>query len=108
MRQLHHLDVHLEARIRRAIVEGDRPVDPVDLRDQGHQFRLRPDDHLARDFPKWLGEPDELDGIAEAVVAADQHYLVAEILAPPYPLLMTLPGVLGRSGKSKFAQAPIA
>jgi hypothetical protein len=108
VRQLHHLDVHLEARIRRAIVEGDGPVDSVDLRDKAHQFRLRPDDHLARDFPKWLGEPDKLNGIAEAVVAADQHCLVAEILASPYPLLMTFPGVLGRTGMSKFAQAPIA
>src|SRR5215212_713161 len=108
MRQLHHLDVDVELRVRRPIVERYHLIDPVDLSDQRLQFRLHPDGHLARDFPQRLGEANELDGIAKPVIAANQHKLIAEIFASPYPLKMALSSVLDRAGKAIFAQASVA
>ena len=108
MRQLHHLDVDIEARVWRSIVQRQYMVDALDLSYQRQQLRLAPDDYLAGNFSERLGETDELDGIAKSVIAANQHRLLREIFALPNALKMALSGVLDGAGETILTQTSIA
>ena len=55
---------------------------------QGDERRLRPDGHLRGDLLYPRGEADELQGVAQAVVAADEDALSVERRAVPHPLLV--------------------
>jgi hypothetical protein len=106
--KLHDLDIDVVVKIRCSIVKWEHLVHPINPTNQRDQFRLRPYDDLPSDLAQGFGKSDKLDRIAKTVIAANQHTLVAEVLATPYPLKVTFAGMLDRTGLAVLAQAPIA
>ncbi len=83
MRQFHDLDVDVVGDLRGTFVQWDRPVDAGGGLCQFEEFRLHPEDGVPGQPAKRCGKANELDGIAEAVIAAHQHALVPQRLASP-------------------------
>ncbi|WP_219681629.1 hypothetical protein [Bradyrhizobium canariense] len=95
MRHLHDFDIGFEVDLRRTIMERKGPIDASRSLDQRQKLALAPDRDPARDVTKRPHEAQELDGVAEPVVAADQHILARQLLAAPDTLQVPRPGVLG-------------
>src|SRR3954465_10317906 len=95
MRHLHNLDIDLEVDLRCTIMERKSPIDACRSLDQRQKLALAPDRDAARDVTKRPHEAQELDGVAEPVVTADQYILAPQLLAAPDALEVTRPGMLG-------------
>ena len=89
MRQLHHFYVDIVGHVRGAVVQREQFVDPCDALHHWKQFRLRPENYAPGDSPNEWRISDELDRIAEAVVASNQDTFIDEPLAIPDPLEMS-------------------
>jgi len=107
MRELHDLDIDVEHGVRCSVMQGKHPTDTRDPTDQFAQRRLTPHDDLPRDPCERGKKPCELDGIAEPVIAAHQHDLVAEILALPDLLQVARSLVLGGTVRPDRGQIAI-
>src|SRR5260370_26542401 len=83
VREFHDLDVDVVGDLRGTFVQWDRPVDAGGGLYQFEEFRLHPEDGVPGQPAKRCGKANELDGIAEAVIAAHQHALVPQRLASP-------------------------
>ncbi len=104
VRELHDLGVHIVVNVRHAVVQWHEPADPLHRREQPQERRLRPHRQLLRDARDERCIPNELDRVAEPVVAAHEHTSSLERLTAPDGLRMArqMPG--GRSA-SRFENA---
>jgi hypothetical protein len=108
VRNFHHLDVNVKIDVSFSLVKRQHPIDTVDPLDEGNQLRLAPDNDLPRDIPQRPGKPDELNGVAQAMIAAHQHCFSAQVLAAPDPLQVTRPIVLAEARSAEVRNIPIA
>lgn len=96
--QLHQLHVDVIVHLRGAVVQRQQPVDPGNLRKQRQQARLRPHGHLGRKLPEQRDIADELQGVAQAVIAAHQHPPAFQRGPGPHVLLVPRQVVAGTCG----------
>lgn len=108
VRNFHDLDVDVEIDVSLSLMKRQYPIDTIDPLDEGNQLRLAPDDDFPRDVPQRPGKPDELNGVAQAVIAAHQHCFFAQVLAAPDPLQVTRPLVLTEARTAEVRKIPIA
>src|SRR4051812_18057132 len=90
--QFHDLDIDIIVEIRLAIMQCQHLIDAGGGRDEIQKRRLRPHRHVACDRPQRQDEAHELNGIAQAVVAADQNAPTCWSIAVPDELQMSGPG----------------
>jgi hypothetical protein len=86
MTEFHDFDMRIEVSRRWTIVQWKHEVNARRGRDKLHEFGLRPKTHVRRGRAQWPRETEELNGVAQAMIAAYQHMLVRERTAVPDPL----------------------
>jgi hypothetical protein len=108
VRKLHDLDIGVVLGLGRTVVQRHDLVDPGGGAEERHQRRLRPDDDAPRKPRQRLGEADELEGVAEPVIAADQDAAAFEGAARPDELPVPRPVPAGRARRDPLAQHRVA
>jgi hypothetical protein len=105
--ELHDLDIDIEGDVRCAIVQRQDTVDPFDPAHEAEQFGLSPHRDFARNSPQRLGEADELECIAEPVIATHQHPGIVQRLATPDVLQVPGTFMLGRAARNASCEVMI-
>jgi hypothetical protein len=72
----------------KAALERQQFVNSFNAAEERDQLWLRPDNHTARNSPDNRRVADELDGVSQPVVTANQHSPAGERFAVPDPLKM--------------------
>ena len=80
-----------EINARRTIVERNGEINALRPLDQRQQLGLAPDRHAAGNSCKRGHKTQKLDRVTKAMIAADKHMPVGELLAAPDPLQVTRP-----------------
>jgi hypothetical protein len=101
MRHLHNLDVDVEVDVRRTVMERKSNVDTGRSLNQRQKLALAPDCDVARNVAKRPHETEELNGVAETVVATHQHMFALQVFTAPDPLEVTRPDVLRAKRKHR-------